>query len=189
MSLRLLHALRLLATVLGLTAAVVGWYAVRSATSQHGRPSHSRAHATGVAGAAAARSATAHGSAAAAKVAPTGTFTLSGQVVGTLFPGSPALPVELVIENPAAAPLTVEAVTTTVAGTSRDICGASNFLVARQLAAPVVVPGRATRSLSQLGIPRSRWPQLRMLETGANQDDCAAAAVTLSFHGTGRYGR
>jgi hypothetical protein len=189
MSLRLLHALRLLATVLGLTAAVVGWYAVRSATSQHGRPSHSRAHATGVAGVAAARSATAHGSAAAAKVAPTGTFTLSGQAVGTLFPGSPALPVEVVIENPAAAPLTVEAVTTTVAGTSRDICGASNFLVARQLAAPVVVPGRATRSLSQLGIPRSRWPQLRMLETGANQDDCAAAAVTLSFHGTGRYGR
>jgi hypothetical protein len=189
LSLRLLHAIRLLAAVLGLAAVAVGWYAVRSVSSHHGHPSRTRTHAKGVADAAAARSATAHGSAAAAKVAPAGTFTLSGHAVGTLFPGGPALPVDLVIENPAAAPLTVEAVTTAVAGTSSDRCGASNFLVAHQLAATVVVPGRATRSLSQLGIPQSRWPQLRMVETGANQDECAAAAVTLSFDGTGRYSR
>jgi hypothetical protein len=189
LSLRLLHALRLLAAVLGLAAVAVGWYAVRNVPSQHDHPSRTRTHAKGVAGASAARSATAHGSAPAAKVAPTGTFSLSGRAVGTLFPGGPALPVELAIENPDAAPLTVEAVTMGVAGTSRGTCGASNFLVSHQLAAIVVVPGHATRSLSQLGIPQSRWPRLRMLETGANQDECAAAGVTLSFDGTGRYGR
>ena len=106
---------------------VSGWYAVRSLRPRSTAAWPSRAHAKSVAGApqpSAERPsrrrprhssprlgiATAHGSAPAATVAPTGTFTLSGRVVGTLFPGSPALPVELVIENPAAAPLTVEAV-------------------------------------------------------------------------------
>jgi hypothetical protein len=40
-------------------------------------------------------------------------------------------------------------------------------------------PGAST--LSTLGVPAGDWPQLRMVETGHDQDSCRNATVELGY--------
>ena len=47
-----------------------------------------------------------------------------------------------------------------------------------------VVGAYESTSLSARGIPSSQWPQIRMLNTAANQDGCKGATLTLSFTGS-----
>lgn len=108
-------------------------------------------------------------------------FSMTGTGAGLLYPGGPVVYVNLVFSNPNSSPVTVTNVTTSITGTSKPSCGTSNFTVAQQFVPPVTVPANSTRSLSQLGVPQSRWPQLRMIDTGTNQDACKNADVNLSF--------
>ncbi|HEY7690721.1 MAG TPA: hypothetical protein VH816_00120 [Gaiellaceae bacterium] len=100
-----------------------------------------------------------------------------------LYPGAAAVPLDLVFTNPNPAPITIQSVTVTVAGTSAAGCSAANFGMAQQLQANPTVPGGTTASLQSLGVAQSDWPQLRMLDAG-NQDACRNATVDLSFTGT-----
>ena len=115
-------------------------------------------------------------------------FPVRGDGVGLLYPGGPTVPVELVLTNPFNAPLSVESVTTAIAGTSKPGCGVANFRMAAQLEGTAVVPASSSRSLSQLGVPVSRWPRLEMLEDGTNQDACKNASIDLVHVGLGRTG-
>jgi hypothetical protein len=110
-------------------------------------------------------------------------FNISGSATSTLYPGGPASPIDLVFENPNTSPITVNSVTVSISGTSAALCGAENFTMDQQLQATPVVPAGSTRSLSQLGVPQSQWPQLRMVGNG-NQDACQNATVNLAYAGT-----
>jgi large repetitive protein len=110
-------------------------------------------------------------------------FTISGSASDVLYPGGASSPIDLVFQNPNTSPITVTSATVTVTGTSAASCGAANFTMAQQLQASPVVPAGSTRSLTQLGVPQSQWPKLRMLGDG-NQDACKNATVHLSYAGT-----
>jgi len=49
-------------------------------------------------------------------------------------------------------------------------------------------PGRS-RTLAQLGYPRSRWPRIVMRDTAVNQAVCAGARVALRYAATARRAR
>jgi hypothetical protein len=112
-------------------------------------------------------------------------FSISGSPPAgvRLYPGGSAVPVDLVFTNPNPVPITVQSVTVTVAGTSAGGCAASGFSVTRQLNATPTVPAASTRSLQELGVAQSDWPQLRMADAG-NQDMCQGATVDLDYAGT-----
>jgi hypothetical protein len=120
----------------------------------------------------------------------TASFEISGSPLGgvRLYPGGPAVPVELVLTNPGGGDLTVEGVTMTVTGTGAPGCSVSSFTVVQNLLVSpvaVVVPAGETKSLEQLGVPQSQWPELRMVDTGRPQDACKGTNVHLSFSGSG----
>jgi hypothetical protein len=97
-----------------------------------------------------------------------------------LFPGGPPVPINVVFRNRNAFRITVRNIRVKVVGTSRRGCRASNFVVVRQLRARPTVRARSKRSLAALGVRRSLWPQLRMLDRG-NQNACRRAKVLLRF--------
>jgi hypothetical protein len=110
-------------------------------------------------------------------------FTIGGTGRDPVYPGGPDVPVDLVFTNPNAAPITVTGVRVTVTGMSEPDCHMAGLSVVRQLAATPAVPAGATRSLSQLGIDPSDWPQLRLADNG-NQNACRGATIELAFSGT-----
>jgi hypothetical protein len=113
------------------------------------------------------------------------TFSISGNppAGALLYPGGTTVPLNLVFVNSHPAPITVQSVTVSVTSTSAGGCGAANFSVSQQLQATPTVPARTTRSLQDLGVSQSKWPQLRMLD-GGNQDACRNASVNLAYTGT-----
>jgi hypothetical protein len=110
-------------------------------------------------------------------------FSIAGSASTALYPGGPAVAVELVFTNPNSVPITVTAVTTAISATSAPGCAPTDFVVERQLTTSAVVPAGATASLIDLGVPRSAWPEVRMVDRG-NQDPCQKARVSLSFTGS-----
>jgi len=110
-------------------------------------------------------------------------FTIAGNATSTLYPGGQASPIDLVFTNPNTSPITITGATVTVSGTSAAGCAAGNFTLTQQLTATPVIPANSTRSLSDLGVPQSQWPMLKMLDSG-NQMVCRLATVNLSYAGT-----
>jgi hypothetical protein len=99
-----------------------------------------------------------------------------------LYPGGQALPLDLVFTNPNDVAITVSEVSVSVIATSTPACLVDSFAVVPLRATPIV-PAGETRSLQELGVPESKWPQLRMIDRG-NQDACQGASVTLAYSGT-----
>ncbi len=112
-------------------------------------------------------------------------FTMAGSPLPgvLLYPGGAAVPINLVFTNPNGSPITIQSVTVSVAGTSVAACSSGNFTIAHQLSATPTVPANSTRSLQDLGVPQSAWPQLQMVSSG-NQNACQSATVSLSYTGT-----
>jgi hypothetical protein len=112
-------------------------------------------------------------------------FAIAGSPLpgSLLYPGAPAVAINLVFTNPNGAPITVQSVTVSVSGTSVAGCGVANFTVSQGLTATPTVPGNTTKSLQDLGVPQTDWPKLQMTGTG-NQDACQSAAVDLTYSGT-----
>jgi hypothetical protein len=106
-----------------------------------------------------------------------------GDAVRPLVPGGPPVPIDLVFSNRGWVDLTVTGVRATVAGTDARGCRVEWFSV-RTPDTHVLVPARTTRSLAQLGVPRSRWPRLRMTDTSKGQDACRNAVITLHYVAT-----
>lgn len=120
-------------------------------------------------------------------------FVLSGDVPGSLSPGSSA-GLDLQVNNPNKKGLSLTNISVAVAGVTRSAdavsrslpCSAADFTVTQYsgpypLAAP---PG--TSSLSGLGIEPLAWPQVGMLDTSVNQDGCKGATLQLSYSGSGQ---
>ena len=109
-------------------------------------------------------------------------------VIGLLYPGV-SRPVAVTISNPSSQAIRLTSLSLVVgAGTSPrgqpdPACdGPSNFVVSHQLQSSrteLRIPARATRSLTDLGIPESAWPSVAMRDLGTNQDACQGARLTL----------
>ncbi len=115
-------------------------------------------------------------------------FTIGGDLSGQLAPGAPDRPLNLIISNPNNQSLAVTDLTVTVHHTSAGAaCDPGNFTVAQYRGPyPLTVPASGTASLSQLGVPSSVWPQVRMLDLTKNQDACKNVTVTLAYSGSGQ---
>ncbi len=117
------------------------------------------------------------------------TFTVTGGVKG-LAPGV-ARPLNLSITNPDTSPLRVDGVTVSLGSSSTKTCSATRNFTILQLnsqAYPLTIPAKSTRTLSQLGVTSSRWPQVRMYDLLTNQDGCKHAVIGLKYIGVGRGG-
>lgn len=124
-------------------------------------------------------------------------FRISGNAPAPLFPGtSEAL--DLAITNPfrfvlkmLKVSIIVEPVPTRDGAPNPGCPGNQNFLVTRQLSTTLAVPALATKSLSDLGVPKGDWPVLTMPNLPVNQDACEGVTFSLFYSGTatsvGRY--
>lgn len=120
-------------------------------------------------------------------------FVLSGDVPGSLSPGSSAA-LDLQVNNPNKKGLSLTNISVAVLGVTRSAdavnrslpCSAADFTVTQYSGPyPLAVPV-GTSSLSGLGIEPSAWPQVGMLDTAANQDGCKGATLQLTYSGSGQ---
>lgn len=111
-------------------------------------------------------------------------FTIAGSPLpgSLLYPGAPAVVINLVFTNPNASPITVQSVNVSVSGTSAAGCTVGNFTVSQGLTATPTIPANTTKSLQDLGVPQTAWPKLQMISAG-NQDACQSATVDLAYSG------
>ncbi|GAA5195083.1 hypothetical protein GCM10023346_24070 [Arthrobacter gyeryongensis] len=120
-------------------------------------------------------------------------FTISGDPTGLLAPGN-AVPINLQLTNPGNSSLNVTGLTVSVTGVTRTAqavannrpCSASDYTVTQFSGSYPISAPPGNSSLSGSGIPASRWPQIRMLDTSLNQDGCKGATLQLSYSGTGQ---
>ena len=104
-----------------------------------------------------------------------------------LYPGGPAVPVNLVFTNPNSVPITVQSATVVVTVTGVTLagpgtCNSADFTIPHQLLVDVVVPANSTKSLATLVADRSKWPTILMADNGP-QNGCINATVNLHFTG------
>jgi len=118
-------------------------------------------------------------------------FRIGGDAIVPLAPGTAAA-IDVKVSNPYHDPLRVTRLRVWVHAVQAPNadedhpCSRRDFAV-RQVAPSfaVTVAGRATRSLSRLGVPQRSWPHLRMVDRRTNQDGCKGAALTLLYRGSG----
>ncbi len=118
-------------------------------------------------------------------------FSISGDVAGLLAPGV-SQPVDLFLTNPNNQQLSITNLTVTVKSVARNasaigVCSVADYKVTQYSGPyPLVVPGRGSTSLSNLGVPSTSWPKITMIDTATNQDGCKGATVTLAYSGSGQ---
>jgi hypothetical protein len=110
-------------------------------------------------------------------------FKIWGGAGKALYPGAPAVPIDLGFTNPNSFPITVSGVTVKVRGTTKPACDRSNFVTSGQLGVAVRLPAATTTSLSRLGVSNSAWPRLAMVASALSQDACENASLHLAYAG------
>ncbi|MBT2567163.1 hypothetical protein J7I84_11780 [Arthrobacter sp. ISL-85] len=120
-------------------------------------------------------------------------FGISGNVPGTLAPGTSA-GLNLQISNPINKPLSLTNLSVAVAGVTRSAaavasnlpCTPADFTVTQYSGPyPLAVPATGG-SLQGLNVAQSAWPRVGMLDTSTNQDGCKGATLQLSYSGSGQ---
>ena len=118
------------------------------------------------------------------------TFSISGGLALFMAPGV-TRPLDLVITNAndfeievTGIAATVQDATTKNGEVNRDCVGSKHMSVSRAFTGAVVVPAKATKSLSQLGASAEQWPLLSMLDLTTDQDACKETTFELTYAGT-----
>ena len=111
-------------------------------------------------------------------------FGIQGEAGVGLRPGT-GTALDLVMSNPFKFPIRV--VEMSVMATGPASCSATENLetVSSSFKGDVVIPANSARSLSELKVPSDQWPQLRMKNSGVNQNACKNASFQLTYKGTG----
>jgi len=114
-------------------------------------------------------------------------FTVAGNVPGALEPGAGAS-IDLKFTNPNARAIRITSVTATIDSLATPFaspslpCTAGDYSITQLSgSAAIVIPANASRTLSQVGVPESQWPEFRMLDTSSNQDGCKGATITIDY--------
>ena len=117
-------------------------------------------------------------------------FGISGSV-SAIEPGV-ARPLNLSLSNPNQRPLSLTLVTvgaravTAPHATRLLPCTLADFAIWQFSGSyPIAVPASSTLTLSSLGIPSARWPQVAMLDRPVSQNGCIGASLALSYSATG----
>ncbi|HEV7205815.1 MAG TPA: hypothetical protein VGN18_14490 [Jatrophihabitans sp.] len=114
-----------------------------------------------------------------------GAFTITGSPDRRLAPGVTGL-IDVSVTNPNAQTLQLSALTVVLAAASDPGCTLDNFRVTQFSGPyPLTIPARSTRTLSQLGLPRTAWPTLTLLDLPVNQNACKNNSLALSYSGVG----
>jgi hypothetical protein len=113
-------------------------------------------------------------------------FRISGKAKG-LQPGMPR-PLDLTLTNgsPLKVSLTglrVNATSVSAPRSTRQLpCTLADFAMQQFTGAyPLVLPASSTRTLSSLGVPTAKQPQVMLIDRRRNQDGCQGAKVTLTY--------
>ena len=116
-------------------------------------------------------------------------FTINGDGTQPLYPGAPALKVNLGFHNTNAASLSITSLTVGIASvnapnaTALHPCSTADYAVTQYSGAyPFTMP-TGSSTLQSIGRPNTTWPTVRMIESHANQNGCAGASVTLTYSG------
>src|SRR4029078_11453743 len=101
-------------------------------------------------------------------------FTISGNGNDPLYPDATPPALDLLISNSNNFATKVTRLPVTIQSeTLNGTCSTSaNFEVVHGLLASAVIPAHSTKALSQVGIAASDCPQIRMPDTGVNQNSC-----------------
>jgi uncharacterized membrane protein len=114
-----------------------------------------------------------------------GTFAITGSPDRRLAPGVTGA-IDVSITNSNSQTMQVTSLTVTLTGTSNPACTLDNFRVTQFTGTyPLSVPARSARTLSQLGVPRSAWPALTLLDRPVNQNACKNNSLALQYSGVG----
>jgi hypothetical protein len=118
-------------------------------------------------------------------------FTIAGDAAEPNSPGV-MVPLDLEFMNPHDAALSVTDLSVTVRDVSAPNadnlhpCTAGDFAVAQVSSSlAITVAGRATSTLTSLGVPRASWPQVAMIDRPVNQDGCKGASLALAYTASG----
>jgi hypothetical protein len=113
-------------------------------------------------------------------------FTISGTNGQPLYPGAEPESLNLSISNSNNFAIRVTMLSVSIQPeTFNATCSTSeNFTVVHGLLSEVVIAAHSTTSLSEVGVAASNRPQIRMLETGVNQDSCKSASLHLHYSGS-----
>jgi hypothetical protein len=119
-----------------------------------------------------------------------GRVSFGGNAPQLFYPGK-SESLDLTISNPFRFALELLSLSVTVApvptkdGLPDPRCPASaNLVPTRSLGTEVKVPARSTETLSDLGVPRGKWPVVTMPDLPVSQDACEGARFTLVYHGS-----
>jgi hypothetical protein len=122
------------------------------------------------------------------------TLAIVGNVSRGLYPGGRPVQINLTIDNPSryARRLTNVAVSIQAVRAPRSMpglpCTTADFGVGGYRGSFKAPPGLST--LQHDGVPRARWPTLRMVDRPYNQDGCKGATVELVYRAlAGKSGR
>jgi len=122
-------------------------------------------------------------------------LAISGTSKKAFYPGT-SYPIDLTFDNPSSSAVSVKSVTVTIRPqTSNPHCNAmKNYRLVNPdkpggdtmtFERTFVIPAGATKSLSELGVPRSGWPEIGMMNLPVNQNACAKATFSVDFAYTG----
>lgn len=121
------------------------------------------------------------------------TFGVTGSLNGLLAPGV-SRAVELQISNPENKSIAVTNLTVAIAQVVRTPaavaanlpCSSADYQITQYSGTYPLAAPSGPSSLTSLGVPQSKWPQVRMLDTLQLQDGCKGATLQLTFSGTGQ---
>ena len=124
---------------------------------------------------------------------PHRSFTISGDLQGQLAPAV-SRPLGLTVTNPDKAQVSVTNLSVSITSITRSAvavaagrqCTTADYTVTQYSGPyPLAVPGSSSRTLTQLGVPSTVWPQVAMIDRPVNQDGCKGATLTLAYAGSG----
>ena len=121
------------------------------------------------------------------------TFGVTGSLSGLLAPGV-SQAVELQISNPENKSIAVTNLTVAIAQVVRTPaavaanlpCSSADYQITQYTGTYPFTAPTGPSSLTSLGVPQSKWPQVRMLDTLQLQDGCKGATLQLTYSGTGQ---
>ncbi|MBN9131429.1 MAG: hypothetical protein J0I04_17500 [Paenarthrobacter ureafaciens] len=120
-------------------------------------------------------------------------FGVTGTVNGPLAPGI-SQPIELQISNPIGKSIAVTNVSVAISQVVRTPqavaanlpCTTADYVLTQFSGTYPFTAPAGSSSLSGLGIPQSKWPQIRMLDTQLLQDGCKGATLHFTYSGMGQ---
>jgi hypothetical protein len=111
-------------------------------------------------------------------------FSINGNAVGLLYPGTAARPLSVTLSNPNSTPIYVTAVGGSVSGTGLPAgCGTNSFQVtpATIPSAGVQIPANGSVTLPTQG---ATVPTIQMVDTHTDQTACQHATLTIAYTGS-----